>query len=504
MANQVKKYSLEQIYNFDEPDIKRLSDFYRISYGPNSLLNKLNLSNVMYDNKLLYQADEMYIKNKFFKDLYLRPNLYLRQTLNRYTTLQENNDINHVELVKKLIDIKIKELNISIEYLRSDKTGLSKTIKLLGFDSYPMNTVDLDLIILALYRNKNELSKEVNNRIEEKYGTLSYEALEFYGDRIINYIMMTPLMGLFSLDQKPGIVENLYYFVISNSLFNNILEYYGICTNYYKVPNTCLKSRSVEDIKQYPECRGRQRWKLCADHLEALVGALHYWNTSDINIANIQINIYDWLLNLEPVIRFYSMMIEFFPLISKVWRNTKIKDINKWDVEYPQLRYSIRREILKIKIPKLESRFIEKIDKGRFNRKWNVRDENVPTSRSQIRNIHRGMIGNNPSIQINYTKNDRSQNILDKFQKYTDIKIERKEINYKYNTTGMNNRLVYMVYVKKEVRKIGYSNYYPDYDIHVGFSIQEGDKMPTWNQANSELINKLIDYFIINLKLQEN
>lgn len=136
---------------------------------------------------------------------------------------------------------------------------------LFGLNEKPFNNIDSDLLLLAFIptctKDPKILTKGTSVRLQRKFGVCNHQTLEFYGDRILYDAITYIIYDLFGVDSTPELLTNIFNLLSSNRFLTDIMI----------DKDACKFVRS--DIYNIAETRTRFH-NICADSLEALVGAL--------------------------------------------------------------------------------------------------------------------------------------------------------------------------------------------------------------------------------------
>lgn len=166
----------------------------------------------------------------------------------------------------------------------SNKLDFQSNIKAaLHLNSPPFNDMPLDLISLAFTKNCNPRlhGDKLIQTYKNKYKTCGYQSLEFYGDSIIQVILMDILLDLFGLNITPKKLSTIKSTLLSNKFFNLLMNEKDACK--------FIITEKPFKIKDNP--------KLCSNVFEALIGAMYYHLKYNKKIANPILEIKKWIIN---------------------------------------------------------------------------------------------------------------------------------------------------------------------------------------------------------------
>lgn len=154
---------------------------------------------------------------------------------------------------------------------------------LLHLDSPPFNDMPLDLLSLAFTKNCNPNihGKKLIDTYRKKYKTCGYQSLEFYGDSIIQVVLMDILLDLFGLSITPNKLSTIKSTLLSNKFFNLLMNDKDACQ--------FIITEKPFKIKNNP--------KLCSNVFEALIGAMYYHLKYNKKLNNPIYEIKKWIIN---------------------------------------------------------------------------------------------------------------------------------------------------------------------------------------------------------------
>lgn len=150
--------------------------------------------------------------------------------------------------------------------IRTINTGNAKLVNIIkdtfGLNDEPFSDIDDDLLLLAFIPEYSNVSKSIKSRLRKKYDTDSNETLEFFGDRILYGIIANILYDMFGLGNNPKFLTQATIYLTNNRLLTDIMLDKKACgfvrSNDYVIND-----------------RGSRFHNMCADSLEALIGALY-------------------------------------------------------------------------------------------------------------------------------------------------------------------------------------------------------------------------------------
>jgi len=116
--------------------------------------------------------------------------------------------------------------------------------------------LDLDLAILACTPRGINVPSEIGKRLNIRPKFLNMEALEFYGDSALDFIVIDEFRVFLGLNMEPGELTKVKSDLVKNSTLTEISQKMEICPLFN---SGTLKKHNV-----------------CADNLEALIGAIYY------------------------------------------------------------------------------------------------------------------------------------------------------------------------------------------------------------------------------------
>jgi len=168
-----------------------------------------------------------------------------------------------------------------------DITYFNQALESLRLDQGWFATVPRDLLYLAM---SNGMTSDVRKDFISKYGTTSYQELEFYGDRVLNLIVSMVIFQLYGLKYAKG-RQDLYVGLTSNKALLNI----GIEENFCQSIVKSYKCRYFETSNR----------KICSDSFEAIMGAIYFYGiaTKKTDIIN---TLYTWFTSLPSILRYLS------------------------------------------------------------------------------------------------------------------------------------------------------------------------------------------------------
>lgn len=165
-----------------------------------------------------------------------------------------------------------------------DKDAFDATLKAMKMDKGWFNNVPRDLLYLALNRTVPETLAE---EFLHKYGTLTHQSLEFFGDRILSTIAGTIVFQLEGLKISPHKATRFYSDLTSNLALLEI----------------SIREKFCQSLIESVECkytRPTEKHNICSDSFEAVIGACYifglYWPKPDI-IKEL----YKWFCSFESV-----------------------------------------------------------------------------------------------------------------------------------------------------------------------------------------------------------
>jgi hypothetical protein len=97
----MSQYSLEDIYLFDEPAISQFLTEQGYASGDNPLVDKVNVSMLLYNSNQIVESDKTYVADKDFAEIAILPD---QDLLNRLLSLNINQPVNRPEAVKIILD----------------------------------------------------------------------------------------------------------------------------------------------------------------------------------------------------------------------------------------------------------------------------------------------------------------------------------------------------------------------------------------------------------------
>lgn len=131
---------------------------------------------------------------------------------------------------------------------------VNNIIKILKLnDLFP--DLNKDLILLAVSSSVNDKSFLKRLNLLVKYG--SYQTLEFYGDTMLDFIIVDYLLKNFGLNISPGDLTRFKQQIVKNDNLTSISKKTGICS-------LLTKSKRLE------------KHNICSDTFEAIIGALYH------------------------------------------------------------------------------------------------------------------------------------------------------------------------------------------------------------------------------------
>lgn len=166
---------------------------------------------------------------------------------------------------------------------KSELFTLLEEINLLEY--FP--NLDLDLILLALTpKDKNNFldkSLTINfNKLNELYGLKAndrnYESLEFYGDSVLDMIIVDIIKARFWLSLNPGLLTQVKSLLVKNKTLTKISNELTICDKVFGSKNVQKKHNP------------------CADSFEAIIGALYF----QYGLSSL-LRIKKWLTSLQNI-----------------------------------------------------------------------------------------------------------------------------------------------------------------------------------------------------------
>jgi len=154
-------------------------------------------------------------------------------------------------------------------------------------DTFP--SLDLDLIQLAITPSSDKLSPEVMSRLSAKYKLKStnanYQALEFYGDSLLDLLVVDKIKHLYGLNASPGFLTSFRSNMVKNETLTFFSRELDICSNIFGIPDN----------------RKLDKHNSCSDSFEAIIGALYlqYGMPGFTRIKN-------WLFTLPPIQKYFD------------------------------------------------------------------------------------------------------------------------------------------------------------------------------------------------------
>jgi hypothetical protein len=145
--------------------------------------------------------------------------------------------------------------------------------------------VDDDLLTMTVTPAYSSSPPDVLERLHHKYNVVpafaNYEALEFYGDRILNTLIVNFAYINLGLNKPVGPLNDFCSALASNKNLTWVSQRLGACER-------------VFGIKETQNLTGHN---ICADNIEAVIGALYV----QYGLAGID-RMSNWLSTLEPFI----------------------------------------------------------------------------------------------------------------------------------------------------------------------------------------------------------
>ena len=168
-----------------------------------------------------------------------------------------------------------------------DRTFFEKSLSDLRLDEGWFAEIPKDLYLLAVSRN---ISGPSAKAFYNKYGTITHQELEFYGDRVLSLIASMIVFQMDGLQAGTRNIQNLYENLTSNLALLDLTIQEKFCSDLIK-SNTCKYTLPTS------------KHNVCSDSLEAIMGALFYYGLSN-GKANVIKDIYNWFISFPSIISF--------------------------------------------------------------------------------------------------------------------------------------------------------------------------------------------------------
>jgi hypothetical protein len=186
--------------------------------------------------------------------------------------------------------------------------------------------VDKDLITLAITPSGQRISK-VPSGVDKKFA--NYESLEFYGDSVLDFLIVDEVETLFGLNISPGDLTRIKQQIVKNDSLTGYSADLKVCR--------ILGVRDISRLKKH---------NICADSFEAIIGALYI----QYGIRNL-LKIQNWLRSLGPLTE------EIDRLLVEQVRNEDVTDI------FPGLKFTSKKKSNSDQLNDFISAYAEKYPK---------------------------------------------------------------------------------------------------------------------------------------------